>query len=91
MEKWLTPVDKQQQNKQCLSNGESEKALDETNVSVKNFFFLLIRSHILKGTWSQQRVSSQSGILQKLSNLEKRKRLSTRRWLMSVFQVKNQT
>ena len=38
MEKWLTPVDKQQQNKQCLSNGESEKALDETDVSVKNFF-----------------------------------------------------
>ena len=41
MEKWLTTVDKQQQNKQCLSNGESEKALDETDVSVQNFFFYL--------------------------------------------------
>ena len=39
MEKWLTPVDKQQQNKQCLSNGESEKALDEIDVSVKYLFF----------------------------------------------------
>lgn len=39
MEKWLTPLDKQQQNKQCLSNGESEKALDETDVSVKYLVF----------------------------------------------------